>query len=138
MTQDNDLDNCSRGDMKHMIRLLMKQVKTLEAHVTKQDKRIAELEARLNEPPKTSGNSSIPPSKEFKSNKGKDKNQAEGTGPRKGSLGRKGANRPLAENPDKIVRVMAKACEHCRGTLGEENQTLRESYDKIDIPEVKP
>jgi transposase len=138
MTQGIDLDNCSRGDMKHMIRLLMKQVETLESHVKEQDKRIAELEARLNEPPKNSGNSSIPPSKGFKGNKGEDPKKAGRTGARKGSLGRKGTNRPLADNPDEIVRVMAKTCEHCRSALGEENQTLREAYDKIDIPEVKP
>ncbi len=83
MTQDIDLDNCSRGDLKQMIRLLMKQVETLEAHVKKQNKRIADLESRLNEPPKNSGNSSIPPSKGFKGNKGEDHNKAERTGARK-------------------------------------------------------
>jgi len=136
MTLDVDLDNCSRGDLKHMIRLLMKQVETLEARVKEQDIRIGELEARLNEPTKNSGNSSVPPSKEFKKNK--DENKAKRTGLRKGSVGRKGANRPLAENPDEIVRVMAKACEHCHENLSEDHQTLREAYDKIDIPEVKP
>jgi transposase len=111
---------------------------TLIKRMDEQDRRIAELEARLNEPPKNSGNSSVPPSKGFKANKSKADNKAERTGPRQGSVGRKGANRPLAENPDEIVRVMAKACEECHGALGESDQTLREAYDKIDIPEVKP
>ena len=119
-----------------MIRLLMKQVEVLEARVKEQDIRIAELEARLNEPPKNSGNSSVPPSKGFKKNK--DENKVKRTGLRKGSVGRKGANRPLAENPDEIVRVMATSCEHCHENLGEDDQTLREAYDKIDIPEIKP
>jgi transposase len=138
MTQDIDLDNCSRGDLIQMIRLLMKQVETLEARVKEQDQRIAELEARLNEPPKNSGNSSVPPSKGFKKNKNQDENKAKRTGLRGGSVGRKGANRPLAENPDEIVRVMAKTCEHCHENLSEDDQTLREAYDKIDIPEIKP
>ena len=103
MTQSNDLDNCSRGDLKQMVRLLMKQVETLEAHVKAQDKRIAKLEARLNEPPKNSGNSSIPPSTGFKGNKGEAPNKAERTGARKGSLGRNGSNRPLADNPDESL-----------------------------------
>ena len=121
-----------------MIRLLMKQVEVLEARVKAQDKRIAELEARLNEPPKNSGNSSVPPSKGFKNNKNQDENKTKRAGLRQGSVGRKGANRPLAENPDEIVRVMAKTCEHCHKNLSVGDQTLREAYDKIDISEIKP
>ena len=138
MIFDADLDGCSRGDLKALIGILRRQVEQLEKRVIEQDRRLAELEARLNEPPKNSGNSSVPPSKGFKGNKGPDDNTAKRTGLRKGSLGRKGANRPLAENPDEIMRVMAKTCEHCHSALGEDDQTLREAYDKIDIPEVKP
>ncbi len=124
MTPPLDLDTMTREDMKSLILMLIEKINALEA--------------RLNEPPKDSGNSSIPPSKGFKANKGQAANAAKRTGPRKGSLGRKGANRPLAENPDEIVRVMAKTCGHCHGALGEGDQTLREAYDKIDIPEIKP
>jgi hypothetical protein len=123
MVLEEDLERCSRGDLKHMVRLLMKQVETLEARVKEQDQRIAELEARLNEPPKNSGNSSVPPSKGFKANKSKgdDKDgSAKRTGSRKGSLGRKGHHRPLSENPDKIVRVMANHCGNCRKDLSED------------------
>src|SRR5271166_2507165 len=97
-------------------------------------RRVAELEARLKEPPKTSGNSSLPPSKDFKANA----QPSERTGPRKGSLGRKGCHRGPSENPDKIVRVMAKRCSRCRAELGEANQTFACAWDKIDIPPVKP
>ena len=106
--------------------------------VQKLSKRVEELEARLNEPPKNSGNSSVPPSKGFKGNKGKDNGKSERTGPRQGSMGRKGHHRPLSENPDEIVRVMARHCSKCSGALKEEDQTLIDAYDKIDIPEVKP
>jgi len=121
-----------------MVRLLMKQVEMLEARIEAQDRRIAELEARLNEPPKNSGNSSVPPSKGFKGNKSKDNGKSERMGPRQGSLGRKGHHRPLSENPDKIVRVMANHCDKCHKALSEEEQKLVDAYDKIDIPEVKP
>lgn len=131
MTLEEDLEHCSRGDLKALIITLMKQVE-------QQERRIAELEARLNEPPKNSGNSSVPPSKGFKANNKNKDNKAERTGPRKGSLGRKGSNRPLAENPDGIMRVMAKTCACCGGALSDVGQTLHHAYDKIDIPPIKP
>ena len=138
---EEDLDRCSRGDLKALIRTLVQQVEQQEQRIKEQERRIAELEARLNEPPKNSGNSSVPPSKGFKANKNKGDSKdgkTERTCPRAGSLGRKGTNRPLAENPDKIVRVMAKGCGQCHGALNEADQTLHHAYDKVDIPAVKP
>jgi transposase len=144
MTLEEDLNHCSRGDLKHMVLRLIKQLDEQERRINEQAgrieeqaKRITELEARLNEPPKNSGNSSVPPSKGFKANKNKE-GKMERTGLRAGSVGRKGANRPLAENPDKIVRVMAKNCRQCHGALNEAEQTLHHAYDKVDIPLVKP
>jgi hypothetical protein len=69
MVQGDDLDRCPRGNPNRIIRLLMKQVETLEARVRAQDIRIAELEARLNEPSKNSSNSSVPPSKGWEQRK---------------------------------------------------------------------
>jgi transposase len=101
--------------------------------------RVAELEAQLGKPPKNSSNSSVPPSKDFKANASKGKgDKPKPKGPRRGSLGRKGQNRPLAENPHQIVRVMAKQCEQCGGPLNEADETLHHAYDKVDIPPVEP
>jgi transposase len=106
--------------------------------------RVAELEAQLGGPPKNSSNSSLPSSKDFKANANKDNakggkdGKSKRPGPRQGSLGRKGKHRSLAANPDEIVRVMAKACGQCSGTLREADQTLHHAYDKVDIPPVKP
>ena len=105
-----------------------------ERRVADLERRVAELEARLKEPAKTSGNSSLPPSKDFKANA----KPPERTGPRKGSLGRKGSHRVLSENPDEIVRVMARRCRHCQAELGEADQKLACAWDKVDIPPVKP
>jgi transposase len=105
-----------------------------ERRVADLERRVAELEALLREPPKTSGNSSLPPSKDFKPNK----KTPERSGPRKGSLGREGSWRRLSENPDEIVRVMAKRCRHCQAELGEVDQKLKCAWDKVDIPPVKP
>lgn len=144
MTLEEDLNHCSRGDLKHMVLRLIKQLDEQERRINEQAgrieeqaKRIAELESRLNEPPKNSGNSSVPPSQGFKANKNKE-SKMERIGRRAGSVGRKGVARPLAENPDKIVRVMAKSCCRCRGSLNEADQTLHHAYDKVDIPPVKP
>lgn len=101
-------------------------------------KRVAELEARLGEPPKNSGNSSVPPSKEFKANKKPDDNKVEQTGPRKGSVGRTGGGRSLAREPDETLIAKAKRCCHCEAELGEADHTLHSRHDKIDIPPVKP
>jgi transposase len=120
-----DLDSLSREDMKSLILSLYT--------------RVAELEAQLGKPPKNSSNSSVPPSKDFKANAGTRKgDKPKRKGPRRGSLGRKGQNRPLAENPDEIMRVMAKQCEQCSRPLNEADQTLHHAYDKVDIPPVRP
>src|SRR4051795_4964337 len=97
--------------------------------------RVAELEARLNAPPKTPGNSSLPPSRGHKADRPE---KAGPPGPRRGSLGREGGGRSLAEEPDQRVIAKAAACVHCRATLGESDQRLHARYDKIDLPPVRP
>lgn len=97
--------------------------------------RVAELERKLGEPAKTSGNSSLPPSKGHKPNR---PDKAKGTGPRKGSLGRQGGGRPLAKDPDQFVTAKAKACAHCYARLDDADQRLHALYDRIDLPPVRP
>src|SRR4051812_38207894 len=97
--------------------------------------RVAELEARLDAPPKTPGNSSLPPSKGHKANRPERTRQP---GPRRGSLGREGGGRSLAEEPDQRVVAKAAACAHCRAALGEADQRLHARYDKVELPPVRP
>src|SRR5436309_754946 len=97
--------------------------------------RVAELEARLNAPPKTPDNSSLPPSRGRKADRPE---KARPPGPRRGSLGREGGGRPLAEEPDQRVIAKAAACAHCRAALGEADQRLHARYDKVDLPPVRP
>src|SRR3954467_9646925 len=97
--------------------------------------RVAELEARLNAPPKTPDNSSLPPSKGRKADRPE---KARPPGPRRGSLGREGGGRSLAEEPDQRVIAKAAACAHCRAALGEDDQRLHARYDKVDLPPVRP
>jgi transposase len=84
--------------------------------------RVAELEARLGEPPKTPGNSSLPPSKGHKANRPE---KTRWPGPRQGSLGRQGGGRPLAAEPDQQVIAKAAACAHCQAVLGDTDQVLQ-------------
>ena len=83
MTQLPDLSDLSHSEKNALIRALWAQIQALTA-------RVAELEAKLDEPAKNSGNSSQPPSQDKKASRD-DKTKRQG--PRQGSLGRKGGGR---------------------------------------------
>ena len=84
-----DLSSLPHAGKDALIHALWAQVQALTA-------RVAELEARPGVPPKTPDNSSLPPSQGKKPNRG---DRPARTGPRRGSLGRKGGGRLLAEAP---------------------------------------
>src|SRR4051794_25718722 len=123
-----DLSRLTEAEKDTLILALWAQVQALTA-------RVAHLEARLNEPTRTSSNSSLPPSKGHKANRPERERRA---GPRRGSLGRAGGGRPLAEEPDQFVIAKAAACAHCRAALGEADQRLHARYDKVELPPVRP
>ena len=123
-----DLSKLSHADKDALIIALWQQVVALTA-------RVEALEQRLNEPLKTPDNSSLPPSKGQKANR----SEAAGrSGPRKGSLGRKGGGRSLMEHPDQVVSARAAGCRHCGTPLGEADHQLHSRYDKIELPPVRP
>src|SRR5213080_4001320 len=128
MTPPPDLSRLTEAEKDALILALWAQVQTLTA-------RVAHLETRLNEPTKTPGNSSLPPSKGHKANRPGRERRA---GPRRGSLGRAGGGRPLAEEPDQFVIAKAAACAHCRAALGEADQVLHARHDKVELPPVRP
>ena len=128
MPQLPDLSQLSHAEKDALIRALWERLEIAE-------RRIADLEARLGEPSKTSDNSSLPPSKGQKPNKPE---KAKRIGPRKGSLGRKGGGRPLSCDPDETVTAKAVSCLHCQAALTDADQVLHGRYDKIDLPVVRP
>jgi transposase len=128
MISPPDLSPLSEAEKDTLIHALWAQVQVLTVRVT-------ELEARLNEPPKTPDNSSLPPSKGRKANRPE---AAKRDGARKGSLGRTGGGRPLVPEPDQFVVAKATACSHCRGVLTDADQALHARYDKIDLPPIRP
>jgi transposase len=94
--------------------------------------RVAVLEAKLSQPPKTPGNSSVPPSRGRKANRP----------PRPKTPRRKrdgpGVTRALAGAAEHVVACHAQACAHCGMSVTAETQTLRHAYDHIDLPPLRP
>ncbi len=123
-----DLTTLSHEQKDALIVALWEQVVSLTARLTA-------LEQKQNEPPKTPDNSSVPPSKGQKANRS---DTATRSGPRQGSLGRKGGGRSLMQEPDQIVSAKAAGCRHCGTDLGEADHRLHSRYDKIDLPRVRP
>lgn len=128
MTELPDLSGLTHEQKDALILALWAQVQALTA-------RVAELEAKRGTLPKTPDNSSLPPSAGHKANRAE---QVKRTGPRQGSLGRKGGGRALAAIPDEIVTAHPVRCMHCQAALGEADQSLHGRYDKIDLPRVAP
>lgn len=94
--------------------------------------RVQELEGKQKKAEKTSENSSLPPSKEFKENKGKEEKS------KKKSVERhRRGGRELDPNPDQIVIAHAKVCPHCQTEVRAEDQKLTGIYDRIELPLVK-
>jgi len=122
VTELPDLSHLSHDEKDALIRAFWAQVQLLTA-------RVADLEAKLGEPPKTPDNSSVPPSQGKKSNLN-DK-------PKRASP-RKGGGRVLAENPDETVIARPRCCAHCQAAFGADDHRLAARYDKIDLPTVKP
>ena len=118
-----------------LVRVQREQIDALTKRVDAQEREIADLKARLGEPPKTPDNASVPPSRGQKANT---QGRIERTGQRQGSIGRKGGGRPLARDPDETMIAKAKRCCHCEKELRDEDQKLHSRHDKIEIPPVKP
>ena len=79
------------------------------------EQRIADIEARLNQPRKTARNSSRPPSQDEKPNKRR-KGKAGKTG-----KGGQGQARSLEPNPDRTVTAPASNCPSCGMSISMES-----------------
>jgi len=75
-------------------------------------------------------NSSTPPSQGHKAS-------GEGASKPKGKP-HTGAYRPLHPSPTRKRDVMAAHCQHCAADVSAVVQTALQSYDRIEIPEIKP
>ena len=114
-------------------------IATLLARIGEMSKRLATLEAenaalraKLDLPAKTPDNSSTPPAQARKAS------AAAGDQAKPKGKPHPGAHRPLHPNPTRKRDVLAEACQHCGGNVAAAPQSACETYDRIEIPEIKP
>ena len=107
-------------------RLILAQAETIALLM----KRIEELEARLGKPPKTPENSSVPPSQGHKAS-----GESKAGKKRKGHPG---AFRVLHPNPTRVRKVEASHCQHCGSDVSAAAQAVMHSYDRVEIPDIRP
>jgi len=92
--------------------------------------RVAELEAKLDPPPKTPNNSSVPPSKGQKA--------SESSKPKPKGKPHPGAHRALHPDPTRRHPVFACRCGNCGADVSQVPQSPCETYDRIEIPKIEP
>jgi transposase len=125
------IDSLDKDSLKLLVLELLAQNKSLLERIDTLLARIAELEARTGQPPKTPTNSSLPPSK------GQKANASEAPTKRKGRKGRPGVARALCPNPDVTREIYAEACS-CGAALSPADQPHVHAYDHVDLPPIKP
>ena len=91
---------------------------------------VAELKARLGQPPKTPGNSSVPPSAGFKANRAERR-------ARKRRRGHDGISR-RRQTPDVIVRCRPGACRGCGAPLPLGGQRRVGRSQVVELPPIRP
>jgi transposase len=129
-----DLSQLSPAQKDALIVALLAEIEAQKAENAALSARMAELEARLKQPPKTPDNSSTPPSRGQKGNRPAKTKRA---GPRVGSLGRQGGGRKLTAEPDQFVTAKPTYCRQCGTALTAGEPVLHGRYDKID-PGLRP
>jgi len=111
--------------------LIVEQAALIERLVA----RVAELEALVGKPKKTSANSHLPPSQDGPGGKAR---KARAKRRRKPRPSRPGTARSLAPEPDRTERRLVEDCPHCRAALAAARQRCRHRYDHIELPEIRP
>jgi transposase len=105
----------------------------LEQQAALQAARIAELEAelaRLGQPPKTPGTSSVPPSAGFKANRAERR-------ARKRRAGHDGISR-RRQAPDVVVRCRPERCDGCGAALSGAGQRRVGRSQVVELPPLRP
>jgi len=103
----------------------------LRAELEAAQAKIADLEAQLKKPKKTSRNSSVPSSQTIKQRRD---NRRARRGGKPGHAGKSRENQP----PDEVLECRAEVCPGCGADLSQQTQTLASMHQIIDIPPVQP
>jgi transposase len=96
-------------------------------------KRVEDFEAKLGQPPKSSDNSSVPPSQSRKPSS--ETSRPRGKRRRKA---RAGSHRRLDPNPTQTFAFKTSCCPHCQGDVSGVPQRLCEAYDHLELPPIRP
>ena len=109
---------------------LVARVEALQAENAALKAENAVLRTKLETPPRTPDNSSMPPSQGQKAN-------AETKAKPKGKP-HAGVHRPLHPNPTTRRDVFADRCPHRRAAVAAASQVPLQAYDRIEIPRITP
>src|SRR5208337_1600682 len=120
----------AQGEAIERLNEIVARVAVFEAENTALRARVAELEAKLGQPPKTPDNSSTPPSQ------GRKASDTSASKPK--GKAHSGAHRRLHPNPKNKLDVMASHCQHCGADVSGRPQFACEAYDHIEIPPIEP
>jgi transposase len=124
------LDSLDREGLTDVILKQFEAIDRLTGEVAALRAENAELRAKLDRPPKTPDNSSVPPSLGRKTSTwAKDRSKRRPHA---------GAHRPLHTDPTQRRDILAVACPHCGFDVSHSAQQPCEAYDRIDIPEIRP
>ncbi len=119
----NALHDLSQEEMIALIQRLFAEIRRLEAEVE-----------RLKHPPPTSGNSSQPPSRDWKADRPQPKRRQKiGAKP-----GHAKAERPWVDNPEKVIEVWAETHGQCGSGLLEQAPERVFRQQLTELPEIKP
>src|SRR5260221_8050013 len=130
VTPRPDSSSLSSAEKDALIATLLARIDELGKRLAVLEVENAALRAKLDLPPKTPDNSSTPPSQ------GRKASSATTTKPK--GKPHVGAHRPLHPNPTRHRNVPAMQCQHCGRDVTAAPQTACETYDRIEIPEIKP
>jgi len=126
-------------DKDKLILEILKKVDILTKRVQYLEKENSELKERLKkyEHPKTSGNSSVPPSKDENRVK-RNQSLREPTGKKPGGQeGRQGNTLKMVETPDHIEKYFPEYCNCCGKNITDLSFEFAGKRQVIDIPEIK-
>jgi transposase len=119
----NALRDLSREEMVALIQRLFEEVRRLEAEVE-----------RLKQPPSTSHNSSQPPSRDWKADRPQRKRRKK-VGAK---VGHAKAERPLVDNPEKVIEVWVETCAQCGTGLLDQAPERILRRQVTELPEITP
>lgn len=135
---------CELQSLRKTVDSLYAENRSLNRNVDRLLKENRELRKRLekyDKPPKDSGNSSIPPSKEpirAEIERRTKSLRAKSDKPVGGQIGHEGTTRKMVDTPDEIEEVSSQYCRECGRDLSEIEGVLDYVTQEIDLPPIMP